>query len=149
MRPLDLARGLLDVLAANARYDPPDLGLRFEPAPLRDVVAALPPDLERLRATTRERGGAVVGPVSPRSPALGALWPGDLVLEVEGRPVFGDVPESLVLALESLPLDAPVDVVTWRGGKRENVVVRAVPGRSVHPDFQAEHDARGGERSPR
>jgi S1-C subfamily serine protease len=149
VRPLDLARGLLAGVAADARYDPPDLGVRFEPAPAEDGAPALPPDLERLRATTREKGGAVVGPVSARSPALGALWPGDLVLEIEGLPVFGDVPETVVLALEALRLDTPVEVVTWRGGRRESVTVRAVPGRSVHPDFQAEHDARGGPRSPR
>jgi hypothetical protein len=150
VRPVALAQALLAGLAAEGRLDPPDLGVRFEPAPaLEGAPARLPPDLERLRASKRERGGAVVGVVAPKSPVLGTIWPGDLVLEVEGRPVFGDVPETVVAALEAMRLDTAIDVVLWRGGKRETVQVRAIPGRSIYPDFQAEHDARGGERSPR
>jgi S1-C subfamily serine protease len=125
------------------------LGIRFEPAPAAyGASATLPADLERLRAGKRERGGALVAEVVPTSPAVGTLWPGDLVLEIAGKPVFGDVPESFLPALLSLSDAAPNEVVVWRGGKRETLGVRAARGHLVYRDFQAEHDARAGARRP-
>lgn len=143
--PVEVARPVLAAVDGEARYDPVDLGFRFVPLPAAPGTApAIPGDLERMRAGKKERGGIVVGDVHEKSPALGTIWPGDLLLEIEGRPVFAEVPESLSIALLSLRGTAPVDLVLWRGGKRESIQVASVRGHEVYGDFQSEHDDRAG-----
>ncbi len=145
VRPTEVVRPVLAAVDSEGRYDPPDLGFRSDPLPGAPGEAfRLPADLERMRATKKEKGGMAVGDVHEKSPAVGVIWQGDLVLEIEGRPVFAEVPESLSMALLSLRPDLPADVVLWRGGKRESVQVRPVRGHEIYGDFQSEHDQRAG-----
>ena len=143
VRPVSLLKLALERLLADSGFAPADLGVRFGPPPAPPGAAApLPSDLERVRAF-KEKGGALVGQVLETGPALGILWPGDVVLEIEKRPVFGDVYESFLLPLLALRSDVPADVVVWRGGKRATVQVVPRPMRVLYRDAQAEHDARG------
>jgi len=127
-RAPDVLRTVLTRVETDGRSDPVDLGVRLElpgapiggpvgPAPLR-----VPSTLERLRGTTKEKGGALVVDVRRGSPAFGVLWPGELVLELGGRPLFAEVPESVHLALLALREGMPVEVTVWRG-RREKVAL--------------------------
>ena len=143
VRPASLLRPAVERLLADAGFSPADLGVRFGPPPAPPGSAApLPVDLERVRAS-KEKGGALVGQVLETGPALGILWPGDVVLEIEKQPVFGDAYESFLLPFLALVPGVPADVVVWRGGKRATVQVVPRPMRALYRDAQAEHDARG------
>ncbi|MFV1959282.1 MAG: hypothetical protein ACC662_07700, partial [Planctomycetota bacterium] len=75
-------------------------------------------------------------------PANRILWEGDVVVEIEGRPVFGEVYESLALALIRLQPGVPADVVVVRGGARKTLEVMPKRLSAIYPD-PLEHDARG------
>ena len=72
------------------------------------------------------------------------LWEGDVVLEIEGRPVFGEVYESVALAFLRLHPGVPTDVVVLRGGTRRALQVGTRRARQLYPDFDAEHDRQAG-----
>ena len=88
-------------------------------------------------------GGAVVASVLPDGPANGILWQGDLLLSIDGRPVYGDSPESFALALFPLTPSVPAEVVVWRGGRPQRFSVVARRARALDPAFQRRHDALG------
>lgn len=143
VRPSSLLRRFLDPIVAEATFDPPDLGVRFGPAPVPPGgVVTLPEDLARLR--DRESGGAIVEGVTPEGPANRILWEGDLVLSIEGRLLFGEVPESIGLALAALPLGVPAEVIVFRGGRRQSLQVTPRRGAELFENLAAEHVARAG-----
>jgi S1-C subfamily serine protease len=136
VRPLSFLASVAETIAKQATFDPPDLGLSFEAL---EATAALPPDLVRARA--KARGGAIVGTVLAEGPSNGLLWEGDVVLDVDGRPVFAEVAESFAWALLPLTPGVPADVTVWRGGRAQKFPVSPGRARSLWPDFQARHDA--------
>ena len=145
VRPLSLARPAVDRLVADGGLSLADLGLRFGPPPSAPGTAGpLPVDLERLRGAkdSKEKGGALVASVLDSGPALGLVWPGDLVLEIDKKPVFGDVYESFAAPLFALKPAVPADLVLWRSGKRVTVQIVAQPMNAIYPSAQEEHDAR-------
>ncbi len=143
VRPASWIRPLIERVAADATWDPPDLGLRFGPDPAPPGVPVEIPDILKT-VRKKNRGGAVVTGVSTTGPARGAIWEGDVVLEIGGIPVFGEVYESFAPALLALTPEVPIDVVLFRGGKRQPVQVVPRLGREIYGDFAAEHDARAG-----
>jgi S1-C subfamily serine protease len=143
VRPADLLRPLVARLLAEAAFAPPDPGFVLGPLPRPLGTRPRPPlDLERAREAG-VRGGALVVTVADQGPALGVVWPGDVVLSVAGKPVSAEAPEALPDALYALVVGVPADVVLWRGGKRVSVQVVPRPARDADPDPQAAHDRSG------
>lgn len=143
VRPWSYLEPFLAHLKREVVFDPPDLGITWGPAPRRHgVSAAVPADLEAARRT--ESGGLLVQSVLPHGPSNRVLWEGDVVLEIEGRPVYGEVYESVALALLRLHPGVPTDVVVLRGGKRRALQVGTRRARELYANFDAEHDRRAG-----
>lgn len=141
--PADVVAPWVERIAAAGAFDPLDLGVTFLPEPAEAGAAvALPRDLEALRATTPQKGGAVAADLVRGSPAMGVLWPGDLVLEIGGRAFVGEVPECHALAAATFEEGVPVELVTWRGGKRASVTVTPVRARTLYRDVAAEMERR-------
>ena len=146
VRPATLVRGVIDRLLADGGLSLADLGLRFGPPPVPPgATGPLPVDLERMRGAkdSKEKGGALVLAVLETGPSLGVLWPGDVVLEIDKKPVFGDVYESFAAPLLALRPELPADVVVWRSGKRATLQVVAKAMSALYRDAQEEHAARG------
>ncbi len=143
VRPWSYLQPFLEHLKREVVFNPPDLGVRWGPAPRRHgVSSAVPADLEAARRV--EPGGLLVRSVLPDGPSNRVLWEGDVVLEIEGRPVFGEVYESVALALMGLHPGVPTDLVVLRGGKRRPLQVGTRRARELYPDFDDEHDRRAG-----
>jgi hypothetical protein len=145
VRPAALLRPFLEAVGAAAHFDPPDLGVLLGPAPAEPGRSAdLPDDLRRARE--KAPGGAIVERVLAEGPASGVLWEGDVVLAVDGRPVFGDVPESLALAFLPLLVEVPADVTVLRGGRPREVGVTPRRAGELWGDGQVAHDRRASAR---
>jgi S1-C subfamily serine protease len=129
------------IAKANA-FDPADLGVTFGPEPTADGrLATLPEDLRRVRE--RARGGAVVRSVLAHGPANGRLWEGDVVLAVNGRALFAEIPASYALAFLTVPAGTDVEVTVFRGGRPQTLRVGTAAARSLHRDFGAVHEDAG------
>lgn len=140
VRPFAFLDPFLDRMRRDGLFDPPDLGFSWAPTPTaHGESATLPAELASVRAQTR--GGLLVTAVDPTGPANRILWEGDVVLEIEGRPVFGEVYESVGLALLGVFPRVPADLVVWRGGERRPVQVATRPLRATRPDVERAHDA--------
>jgi PDZ domain-containing protein len=88
-------------------------------------IAAVAVALERLTEYPEEHGpGVVVQDVVPGTPADGVLFPGDLISEVDGRPLQGV--EALVEAIEAAGTTASLrlGVAPLEGGDFRTVVIR-------------------------
>ncbi|MBL9086025.1 MAG: serine protease [Planctomycetia bacterium] len=141
--PSDVVGPWVERIAADGGFDPLDLGVAFLPAPAEAGAAVvLPRDLEALRTTTAEKGGAVAADLVRKSPALGILWAGDLVVEIGGRTFVGEIPECHALAAAAFQEGVPVEVVTWRGGKRATVTITPVRARTLYRNVAGEMDLR-------
>lgn|GEM_PF-2904359 len=141
--PAEVVAPWADRLARDDRFDPLDLGVTFLPAPAETGAAVvLPADLEALRAGTAQKGGAVAADLVRASPAMGVLWPGDLVVEIGGRAFVGEIAECHALAAAAFEEGVPVDVVTWRGGKRAAVSITPVRARTLYRDVAVEMERR-------
>ncbi|MCC7137527.1 MAG: trypsin-like peptidase domain-containing protein [Planctomycetes bacterium] len=124
VRPADLWAPWAASVAATGGFSVADLGVTLSPAPSLEPVAAtaLPRDLAALREGGKERGGALVERVDLAGPAANVLWPGDLVLEVDGEALFGEIAETHARAMRALHAGVPSTLTLWRG-KREKVTV--------------------------
>ena len=143
VRPWSYLELFLAHLQREVVFDPPDLGITWGPVPRRHGESAvLPADLEASRRV--EPGGLLVRSVVPGGPSNRVLWEGDVVLEIEGRPVFGEVYESVALALMRLHPGVPTDLVVLRGGGRRALQVGTRRARELYLDFDDEHDRRAG-----
>ncbi|MHC5010685.1 MAG: hypothetical protein ACYTG6_06995, partial [Planctomycetota bacterium] len=134
------------LLVREATFDPPHLGVHFGPPPeALGELGDLPflPD-ELMRSREHEPGGAVVTEVLAPGPASRILWEGDVVVEIEGRPVFGEIYESLGLALLPLTPGVPADLVVVRGGRRRMLQVTPTRARVLYPAFEQDHHRRAG-----
>lgn len=141
--PSEVVSPWVERIAAAGAFDPLDLGVLFLPGPTEPGAAVvLPRDLDAMRATTPQKGGAVATDLVRGSPALGVLWPGDLVVEIGGRAFVGEVPECHALAAAAFEEGVPVEIVTWRGGKRASVTVTPVRARTLYRNVAAEMESR-------
>jgi serine protease Do len=89
------------------------VGVSIEP-----ITAAIS---RRLRVP-EGRGGAVVADVSPRSPALGVLAPGDVILAINGTAVTSI--SDVTARLERTGVGTLLRVLVWRQGSEQVAVFR-------------------------
>lgn len=108
--PSNIAKQVLEQVLRTGKIERSWLGFQ-----------ALP--VEKLRRTT----GVLVGAIAPESAAEQAgLKPGDIVLEIDGKPTNARFPEEIPLFYQlvaSLPLGRPVSVVIERGGNRQTLTM--------------------------
>jgi S1-C subfamily serine protease len=140
VRPWSYLEHFLAPIRRDVVFDPPDFGVRWAPAPTMHAEPSLA-STELLRSREYVSGGALVKYVLPSGPANRVLWEGDVVVEIEGRPVFGEVYESLAMALVRLHTGVPADVVVVRGGERQTLQVMPKRISDIYPDYD-EHEAR-------
>jgi S1-C subfamily serine protease len=143
VRAAEGLRPFLERLASDGTFAPADPGFRLGAAPRPPSrLVRTPPDLVRVREA-KERSGAIVSAVSDSGPAVGTVWPGDVVLALGGQPTFDEAPESIGLALLALRIDEPAEVLLWRGGKRVSMKVVPRSSRGLARDPQDVHDDEG------
>ncbi|HVG93201.1 MAG TPA: hypothetical protein VND21_02045 [Planctomycetota bacterium] len=145
-RPADLVAPWVEDVLAAAAFDPWDLGVRFAPAITSPDV---PDEVRVVREQAKTSAGALVLEVAVRGPSAGVLWPGDVVLEVEGRPLVPEVYETLGSAAAAMRPGGPADVVVWRGGRRERVTVEPRRASTVRAEAAIHHEALGATLFPR
>jgi serine protease Do len=85
-------------------------------------LEAITPELSRRLRVPEGRGGAVVAEVSPRSPALGVLGPGDVILAINGAAVTSA--DEVAKRLEAARTGTLIRVLVWRQNQEQVVVVR-------------------------
>ncbi len=117
--PAEYLKAFVRAVEMQGAFRPPDFGIRFAPTPKELAADVIPKDLTDVRAAGKFRGGALVADVSATGPASEILWPGDVVLEIGGRPVSSTVPESFLPAFASITADEKTAVAVWRGGKKQ------------------------------
>jgi serine protease Do len=70
-----------------------------------------------------QAGGALVGDVSPNTPASRAgLKKGDVILKLNGEPV--DSRNQLTLRVSQTPPETPVKLTIWRDGKMQDMTIK-------------------------
>lgn len=85
-------------------------------------VEPITPTISRRLRVPEGRGGAVVADVSPRSPALGALAPGDVILAINGAPVSSV--NDVTARLERARTGTFIRILVWRQGSEQVAMVR-------------------------
>lgn len=128
--PTEYLRLFLRAFEAEGSFRPADFGVRFSPSAEEATAGKVPAELLDVRAAGKLRGGALVADVAPRGPSAEILWPGDVVVELGGRPVSSTVPESFLPAWTSIRAGERTAIGVWRGGKKEIVYVTPRPGES-------------------
>ena len=111
--PVDMARGVMEQLVKNGKVTRAYLGILPQ-----DVTPAM---AKAFGAT--ETRGALVGDVSPNSPAQrSGLERGDIVLDVNGKPVAGS--NDLRMTISMMQPGADVNLRVARNGVERNVTVK-------------------------
>jgi serine protease Do len=85
-------------------------------------IEPITPTVSRRLRVPEGRGGAVVADVSPRSPALGVLAPGDVILAINGTAVASI--SDVTARLERTGVGTLVRVLVWRQGSEQVAVFR-------------------------
>ena len=113
--PVDLVRGVIDQIKQNGRV-------------VRGYMGLVPDDLtnaERVAIGIESGNGILLLDVYDSGPAAAAgLQEGDVILEMNGEPVFSRR-QALLISASTLP-GSDVDVVALRNGERINTTVTAV-----------------------
>jgi serine protease Do len=125
--PSKLAQRVVESLRQGGKVERGWLGVSLQPVD-RDLAAAL---------GTGEAGGALIAGVEPNSPAArGGLRAGDVVTEVEGRPIRG--PRDLAGAIGDSKPGATVAVTLQREGKptQQRVALGEAPDRKAQARAQ-------------
>ncbi len=120
--PVDTVRWVVPELIARGRIERPTLGVELVPARL---AAELAVDGALVLNVVRGGGAAGAGIRGTRRDALGRIDLGDVIVELEGRPVRS--PDDLVLALERRSPGEEVAVTVVRDGERRRFRVRLGP----------------------
>lgn len=123
--PVDTVNRVVPQLIARGRLERPDLG--FEPVAPRLVERAFGPQ-KGVMVGRIARGGAAAHAGLKGVQAEGRqVLPGDLIQAVNGRPV--EDWDTLLDAVEALPLDSSVDLDVQRSGRKLRVPIRLEAGR--------------------
>lgn len=111
--PVNMARTVMQELVENGKVTRAYLGIIPQ-----DVTPAMAKAFGANEAT-----GALVGDVSPNSPAQRAgLQPGDIILDVNGKPVANS--NDLRMTISMMPPDTNVNLQVVRNGEQREVAVR-------------------------
>ena len=125
--PAKLAHRVVESLKQGGKVERGWLGVSLQPVD-RELAAAL---------GTGDARGALIAGVEPNSPAArGGLRVGDVVTEVEGRPIRG--PRDLAIAIGDTKPGATVAVTVSRDGKptRQSVALGEAPDRKAQARAQ-------------
>jgi len=85
-------------------------------------IEPVSPGIARQLRIPSGRGGAVVADISPRSPAIGVLASGDVILAINGSPVSSV--DEVARLLDSARTGTLIRVLVWRQGQEQVAVVR-------------------------
>ena len=121
--PSEYLRLFVAAFQAEGAFRPPDLGVRLGPSTAELEQGVIPKELLDVRSAGKLRGGALVVDVIASGPSAEILWPGDVVVEIGGRPVSSTVPESCLPAYAGIVAGEKTSIGVWRGGKRELVTI--------------------------
>ena len=125
--PINLARYVMEQIIRNGKVSRGLLGVAVQP-----LTASLAGDFK-----APDQNGALVGDVSPGSPAeKGGLKPGDVILGFNGHKVLN--PRQLRLMMGEIKPGGHVDLTVLRDGaeRRLTAVLAEVPGASTPPKPQ-------------
>jgi serine protease Do len=112
--PISLARNVMDRLIKDGKVTRGYIGVRLQPEITADLASEL---------SLPDQNGAMITDVVPRSPAARAgLQAGDVVREVDGKPVT-DRSAFRLLISETSP-GTKVNLTVWREGKQVAVSLR-------------------------
>src|SRR3984885_6669691 len=110
--PINMARSVMDQIVGHGKVVRGYLGLFPQ-----DVTPALAKEFGLSKP-----GGALVGDVSPDTPASRAgLKKGDVILKLNGEPV--DSRNQLTLRVSQTPPGTPVNLSIWRDGKSQDLKI--------------------------
>jgi serine protease Do len=110
--PISLAKNVMDQIMTHGKVVRGYLGVYIQDVDPRIAKAF---GLE-------QAGGALVGDVSPDTPAARAgLKKGDVILKLNGEPV--DSRNRLTLRVSQTPPGTPVSLTIWRDGKSQDVKI--------------------------
>ena len=110
--PIDLAHDIMDQIVEHGKVIRGYLGI---------TIQAVDPDMAKAFGLN-QGGGALVGDVSPDSPAAKAgLQRGDIVLQLNGTPVKG--PDDLSLRISEMAPGSVAHLQVYRNGKTQEMDV--------------------------
>jgi serine protease Do len=113
-------------LAAEAGQPEEPVEVSSPDAPIETGVGVsvepITPTVSRQLRVPDGRGGAVVADVSPRSAALGALTPGDVILGINGTPVASV--NEVKTRLDRASTGTLIRVLVWRQGTEQVAMFR-------------------------
>jgi serine protease Do len=111
--PISLAKNVMDQIMTHGKVVRGYLGVYIQ-----DVT----PEVARAFGL-EQAGGALVGDVSPNTPASRAgLKKGDVILKLNGEPV--DSRNQLTLRVSQTPPETPVKLTIWRDGKMQDMTIK-------------------------
>ena len=110
--PIDMARNVMQQIVDHGKVIRGHLGV---------MIQGVDPDMARQFGLS-QGGGALVGDVTPGSPAAKAgLQRGDVILALNGKPVSG--PDELSLRISETAPGTPVHLKIFRNGQSQDVTV--------------------------
>ena len=110
--PIDMARNVMQQIVDHGKVTRGHLGV---------MIQGVDPDMAKQFGLS-QGGGALVGDVTPGSPAAKAgIERGDVILELNGKPVSG--PDELSVRISETPPGTPVHLKVYRNGQSRDVTV--------------------------
>ena len=123
--PVDLARNVMDQIVEHGKVTRGYLGV---------TIQGVDPDLAKAFGLTRG-GGALVGDVSPDSPAAKAgLQRGDVILELNGQTVSG--PDDLSVRIAEMAPGSVAHLKVFRSGQPRDIDVTLTENMEKEPAAQ-------------
>jgi|SRR5690242_1201291 len=110
--PIDMARNVMQQIVDHGKVVRGHLGV---------MIQGVDPDMAKQFGLS-QGGGALVGDVTPNSPAAKAgIQRGDVILELNGKPVTSQ--DELSVRISETPPGTPVHLKIFRDGKSQDVTV--------------------------
>jgi Do/DeqQ family serine protease len=110
--PINMARNVMQQIVEHGKVIRGHLGV---------MIQAVDPDMAKAFGLS-QGGGALIGDVTPGSPAAKAgIQRGDVILDLNGKPVSG--PDELSLDISEIAPGTPTHLTIFRNGKKQEVTV--------------------------